>query len=138
YSRRRGKLAMLCKNSVIKNLVEFLPQTNYKVSDTFALGIDARRDFEVSVDASLCIMSLGSTRRSFFCKVGALEKPSETYHSFGWASKRFVSNREAYKTIKQLDGACPFTWRQGLKHDCATIMELSIHDGQNRNGKGET
>ena len=32
FSERRGTLAMLCKNSVVKNIVEALPQRQFKVS----------------------------------------------------------------------------------------------------------
>ncbi len=137
FADRPGKLALLCKNSVIRNIVEFLPQMECKVSDILALRIDARKDFGVSADASVCVMRLGSSRRSFYCNVSTLEDPDKIHHSFGWAGDRFVANREAYRTVKRLDGVSPFVWRQGIKHDCAKIMELAVYNGQSLNGHGE-
>ena len=36
-----------------------------------------------------------------------------------------------------VDGISPFTWRSGLKHDCAKVMELSKDNGKYVNGLGE-
>ncbi len=36
----------------------------------------------------------------------------------------FVSYLCRYNETKGIDGLCPFEWRQGIKHDCAAIMEL--------------
>ncbi|HEY6120676.1 MAG TPA: hypothetical protein VIV66_12000 [Pyrinomonadaceae bacterium] len=137
FSERSGKLAMLCKNSVIRNIIDFLPQLECKISDILALKIDARKNFGVSADASLCVMRLGSSRRSLYCNVGTLQSPKKTNHSFGWVGNRFVANREGYRSVERLDGASPFTWRQGIKHDCAKIMELAVYNERNINGLGE-
>lgn len=36
------------------------------------------------------------------------------------------------------DGHCCFEWRQGVKHDCSKIMELTLKDGLLQNGRKET
>ena len=65
-----------------------------------------------------------------FCSTPQLEcKEYDFYNhkntlSFGWSNSKFVSNISDYNETKEIDGICPFEWRQGIKHDCTSIMEL--------------
>ena len=36
------------------------------------------------------------------------------------------------------EGVCCFEWRQGVKHDCSKVMELSSDGTTLKNGQGET
>jgi len=137
FSGRRGTLAMLCKNSVIKNILEILPKRRFKVSNIRALEIDASREFGASVDASLLVMDMGSSHPAFICQVATLDHPNRATRAFGWVHSKFVSNVEDYKSNFELDGESPLVWRQGLKHDCARIMELDVRDMAWVNGNGE-
>jgi hypothetical protein len=138
FSGQRGTLAILCKNSVIKNLIELLPQTKYQVANIRALEIDASREFGAAVSASLLVMNLGTPSTHFTCSVATLDQPSNVTRSFGWISNRFVSCIEDYEANADLDGRSPFVWRQGIKHDCASVMELDRQDGTLVNNTGET
>lgn len=137
FSGQRGTLAMLCKNSVIKNIVEILPQRRFKVSNIRALGIDASREFGAAVEASLLVMDIGAPGPTFTCQVATLDHPHNVTSTFGWTRNRFVSNVQDYESSSDLDGESPLVWRQGLKHDCARIMELGAQDGCWINGNGE-
>jgi hypothetical protein len=57
----------------------------------------------------------------------------------GFARGWLVADREAYGRSAFADGTCPRIWRQGLKHDAAAVMELSVEPGTGRlrNGAGE-
>ncbi len=138
FSERRGTLAMLCKNTIVKNVVEILPQRNFKVSNLRAFEIDANREFGAAVDASLFVMDMGVSKPAFTCQVAPLAHPERTTRTFGWTRGRFVSNAEDYESHHQLDGKSPLVWRQGLKHDCSKIMELDVRDGRCVNGNGES
>jgi hypothetical protein len=137
FSGQRGTLAMLCKNSVVKNIMEILPQRRFKVSNIRALEIDASREFGASVEASLLVMDMGTSNPVFTCQVATLDHPDHITSTFGWTRNRFVSNVEDYESNSDLDGESPIVWRQGLKHDCARIMELEVRDGLWVNGNGE-
>ena len=137
FSGGQGKLAMLCKNSVIKNIVEILPQRDFKVSNLRALQIDARREFDAAVQASLLVMDIGMSNPTFTCQVARLDKPNHVTRTFGWVGDRFVSDIEGYKSVSGLDGESLLVWRQGLKHDCARVMELNGRDDFLINGNGE-
>ncbi len=138
FSEQRGTLAILCKNSVIKNLIESLPQNQYRVANIRALEIDAGREFGAAVNASLLVMDLGTSSTYFTCSVATLNQPSNITRSFGWINNRFVSCIKDYQVNADLDGRSPFVWRQGIKHDCASVMELDRQDGTLANHVGET
>lgn len=48
-----------------------------------------------------------------------------------------MSNIDTYVHTKNIDGESPFEWRQGLKHDCSSIMELDKVNGHFVNGLNE-
>lgn len=136
FSHRRGTLALLCKNAVIKNMVKALLEQPFRISNMQALEIDAAREFNAAVDASLLVLEMGQPT-TFVCKVTTLKRPTDITKSFGWTRHQFVSDIESYETTYELDGVSPFLWRHGLKHDCAKIMELDGQNGAYTNGNNE-
>ena len=134
FSKYNGYLAMLAKNSVIKNLIYDLPSANYKISDLIALKIDAKRFFNASVEASLFQCRFKTNKSSFICEVYSLLSPTSIEQEFGWVGDKFVSDVTLYKMSRKYDGNSPYVWRQGVKHDCSKIMELQLIDGKYLNG----
>ncbi|MCX6153300.1 MAG: hypothetical protein NT007_03985 [Candidatus Kapabacteria bacterium] len=57
-------------------------------------------------------------------KVNHLKEIDSMSKSFGWSNEKFVSNILLYQQTKEIDGHCTFEWRQGVKHDCAQVMEF--------------
>ena len=122
FQTHNGHLALLVKNSVIKNIIFDQKDAKYKIGKIEKYCIDSKKEFNVSVEASLFYCQLNSTP-SFQCNeldFYSLEKNS----SFGWLNAKFVSNLANYNETKEIDGQCPFEWRQGIKHDCSNVMEL--------------
>jgi hypothetical protein len=120
-------LALLVKNSVVKNIVFDQKDKKYRVGEIEKYCIDSKKEFNVSVEASLVYCQLNSLP-SFECNefdFYSLEKRL----SFGWLNTKFVSNLADYNVTKEIDGVCPFEWRQGIKHDCSAIMELERVNG---------
>src|SRR5258708_10405322 len=60
FAGNSGMIAMLCKNTVIKNIVDIIPRKRLPISTVHSYAIDARRDFGVSADASLLVLELGA------------------------------------------------------------------------------
>jgi hypothetical protein len=117
-----GALALLVKNSVVKNIVFDQKQKQYAINSLEKFCIDSKKEFDVSVEAAL-----------LFCKLNrqpSFECAEYDFYSnilkcnFGWVNSKFVSNIESYTEVQTIDGNCPFEWRQGIKHDCSSIMEL--------------
>ena len=137
FSHQRGTLALLCKNQTIRNLIEILPKKDYAVADIRMYPIDAGREFGAAVDASLLVLTLGAERRSYTCTVAPLNGAPTPARTFGWINGKFVANTQAYAETKQFEGVSSLVWRQGLKHDCASIMELEQRNETFVNGYGQ-
>ena len=137
FAGQSGKLAMLCKNSVIKNLVEALPGLNLPLFALYAYPIDAEREFGAAVDASLLVAQLGSVESVYTCQVADFAHPQRVIKTFGWVADHFVSDTALYAQSSELEGHSPLVWRQGVKHDCAGVMELEPGERGLRNGAGE-
>lgn len=122
-----GHLAILVKNSVVKNIVFDQKDKQYRISNIEKYSIDSKKEFDVSVDASLLFCSLNSIASSNCLEFDFYTKNKK--NSFGWHNLKFVSNVDEYNKTKNIDGICPFEWRQGIKHDCSNIMELERRNG---------
>jgi hypothetical protein len=135
FSKKNGHFAFLIKNSVVKNIVFEQKKNKYPISDIEKHTINAKQEFNASVDASLFVCEFNSTPE-FTAKEFDFYT-SKPRVSLGWVNNKFASDIEKYKKYQHLDGICPFEWRQGIKHDCAKIMELERIDGGFRNALGE-
>jgi len=135
FSKENGHFAFLIKNSVVKNIVFEQKKNKYPISDIEKHTINAKQEFNASVDASLFVCKFNSTPE-FTAKEFDFYT-SKPRVSLGWVNNKFASDIEKYKKYQHLDGVCPFEWRQGIKHDCAKIMELERIEGGFRNALGE-
>ena len=135
FSKENGNFAFLIKNSVIKNIVYEQKRNKYPVADLEKHTISAQKEFGAAVDASLFVCKFNATPE-FTAKEFDFytSKPKVT---LGWVNGKFASDTEKYKKYQHLDGVCPFEWRQGIKHDCAKVMELERINGGFRNALGE-
>ncbi|MHA1649855.1 MAG: SAM-dependent methyltransferase [Candidatus Helarchaeota archaeon] len=121
FSKYKGKLAMLCKTSVIKNIVKEIDKLNLRLSNIKSLQIDAKKEFNINTDAALLLADLGYDKQNY-CINSSLYKSNHQYNIFGWVGDKFVSDIEIYKKYKFLYGKSEFVWRQGVKHDATKIM----------------
>jgi hypothetical protein len=128
FQETTGNIALLVKNSVIKNIVYEQRRNKHKISHLEKYGIDSKKEFNVSVEASLFFLHLNS-KPAFDCKEFSFYKNDVLIKQFGWFTGKFVSDIDNYTHIEQFDGKCPFVWRQGIKHDCTKVMELDKRNG---------
>jgi len=136
FQHIKGHLALLLKNSVIKNIVFDQYQHKFKVSNIEKFIIDSKKEFDASVDAALLFCKLNSMTE-FTCNEYNFYFPEKHIRKFGWINNKFVSNIDLYSNGKDIDGTCPIEWRQGIKHDLASIMELDFKSGYYINAKDE-
>lgn len=136
FSNHNGKFAFLVKNSVVKNILIEQNRKQYKISNIKQFDIDAKKEFNVSVNACLLYCSFG-TDTHFSIK--EYDFYSNKYlREYGWVNNKFVADVEFYKKTEQIEGKFSFEWRQGVKHDSSKIMELEIVNGHFINNKKET
>ncbi|PIQ34746.1 MAG: hypothetical protein COW63_03150 [Bacteroidetes bacterium CG18_big_fil_WC_8_21_14_2_50_41_14] len=136
FQSMKGDLLLLVKNSVIKNIVFDQIKYRFKISAIEKHCIDSKKEFNVSVEAALLYCQLNS-HPTFDCTEFNFYNNQSSYLRFGWLNDKFVSNFDTYIHTRKNDGECPFVWRQGLKHDCSTIMELDKVNGYYINGLNE-
>lgn len=136
FQNMKGDLLLLVKNSVIKNIVFEQNKNHYKISAIEKHCIDSKKEFNVSVEAAFFYCILNS-KPTFDCLEFDFYHNQKSQLKFGWLNDKFVSNIDTYIHTKEIDGECPFVWRQGLKHDCSTVMELDKVNGHYVNGLNE-
>lgn len=136
FQNMKGDLLLLVKNSVIKNIVFDQNKNRYKISAIEKHCIDSKKEFNVSVEAALFYCKLNSLP-TYDCTEFNFYNNQKSQLKFGWLNEKFVSNIDTYIHAKEIDGECPFVWRQGLKHDCSTVMELDKVNGHYVNGLNE-
>lgn len=138
FAPQRGRLAMLVKQAVARQLVHDAPTWPYALGDLRAARIDAGKWFNASVEASVFEAAFqGQKSDSIVCRVRSFEPPHAESSAFGWVGNRFVADVDGYREVAQFDSPSPYEWRQGLKHDCARVMELRRDNGAWVNGFGE-
>ena len=123
FGHYKGNMAFLVKNTVIKNIVHDIPKLRLPVANLKKQNIDAKKEFDVNVDAALFSCRLNQDTECY-CQESDFYT-SEIKCDFGWKNNKFMSVLSADNDI---DGVSPFEWRQGIKHDCSKVMEL-VRDG---------
>ena len=126
-AHEEATIALLCKLSVARGILEFAERQRLPIAEASIFTIDARRWFKVVVDACLFRVTLGPPTPLRKVPIHQGLDPSRApRHFIGFARGRIIADVEAYEPFRYADGECPLTWRQGLKHDAAAVMELTL------------
>jgi hypothetical protein len=131
-------IALLCKTSVARAVLQHLHRTGRPIADAELIEIDARRWFNASVGA--CFLKLALSGDEPTGRVAVYEGPeaARPCRTMGSARGVFVSDFDALDARDFAFGGSPLHWRQGVKHDAASVMELTERaDGALFNGLGE-
>jgi hypothetical protein len=136
FAETEATIAMLCKNIVIRNLIEATKTQGLPITNVRAFTFDAAKEFDVACDASLFVADLTHELGARTCSVSGLQDNSRQ-RVFGWSEDHFVADVSLYSRIRHIEGISPIVWRQGIKHDCSAVMELDCEEGKWRNGLGQ-
>jgi hypothetical protein len=117
-------LALLCKTSVARRVLQFAQHDGIGITAASIHRIDAARWFGAATGACLFRIKMGSTTRSVHVPVFSGLGRDCAEPSWGFARGWLVQDLEAHRRVIWAAGASPWTWRQGLKHDAAAVMEL--------------
>ena len=144
---RSATLALLLKNSVIVQLLRHMQQRPAGLISFEQYALNAWQEFGASTAASLLLLRFAPAADACCVALNPEDGVQCTLYDFytrrkiktyGWCAGNFVSNCALYRQVQSLDGSCPFTWRSGMKHDCAAVLELTLQpDGSLQNGLGE-
>ncbi len=132
-------IALLCKTSVARNVLQFAFDAALPITNASIRKIDAKKWFGAAVEACLFYVEVGSGERCYQADVYQNLYATEPESTIGIVGKQLVADTKTYKQLALIGGISPITWRQGLKHDAASVMELTYDKmGILHNKLGET
>ncbi len=136
FKNTNAVIAMLCKTSVARNILQELDRTATNTEYIKMINFNANKIFCINASACLFIVKLSKTgANAITCEVSNFEEPEVVVSTI--KSKEGVLSTEL-DGVKDFDGCCQYEWRQGVKHDCSSIMELEmLEDGVYKNKNKE-
>jgi hypothetical protein len=134
---QRGCVAMLCKTATARKVLRHGWVNRYKIGQASIHLIDATTHFGVSVDACLFIVHTGVPDLSPTAGVYTNLTFDHKVTTFGLMGRDLVADVDEYNRLRDLDGLAYYTWRSGVKHDAASVMEFKKEGRTFINGVGE-
>lgn len=122
FKNTNTTIAMLCKTSVARNVFAEMTKNKYSSEYIKMLNFNANKVFGIGASACLLVIKLSNSKVVCnSCEVMDFEFPKIVNNIITY-NKGLLSNFN--DDIYDLSGCCQFEWRQGVKHDCSSIMEL--------------
>jgi hypothetical protein len=129
-------IAMLCKTSVARNVLLEIDRNNSPVECVKMFKFNSSKIFGISAAACLLYIKMSENEnRIRTCDVSDIDSPDDIENEIVFEDGKL---KNIIPGVVDLEGLCSFEWRQGVKHDCASIMELAkIDDNLYLNKKKE-
>lgn len=138
FSARSGYIAMLVKTAVARKILSHALRIGVAVSRASLAKIDAKKEFGANVDACLLFVEIDSTAAQLNPDYTVFETLSHsTGRRVGHRAGLTVGDLDAFEKYSNLVGASPQKWRSGVKHDAASVMEMTRTEHGLQNGSGE-
>ena len=135
--RRVGCVAMLCKTATARKLLRHAWVNRLNVGRASLHLIDAQKHFRASVGACLLIVHTGIVESTATASVYPSLSFDGRITTIGLAGKELVADIDEYLRLRDIDGIPYYTWRSGVKHDAAGIMEFRKENDHFINGRHE-
>lgn len=115
-------IAMLCKTSVARNVLLELDRNDTCVDSVKMYNFNSSKVFGISASACLLFIRMSTTNvKCRDCEVYDIDNPDVIKGHILFEKGRLSNSN---KDVVDLEGTCSIQWRQGVKHDCAGVMEL--------------
>ena len=137
-AEEKATIAFLCKTSVARSVLRYAKQAGLPITSAEMRSIDAKKWFGVAADACLFTLKTGRTMHDYRAEVFTSLSGVSPIATIGFVREHFVSDVKTYQSISFIEGTSPLEWRQGIKHDAASILELTLKGGEWCNALGET
>jgi hypothetical protein len=134
---RDGEIAMLVKTAVARKILAHAERQRVPIREAFLIGIDAKREFGVSVGASLLVMRLSCATTTCYDYTVFDDLASSSGLRVGHRMGLTVGDLESFEIYRHLVGKSPQKWRSGVKHDASAVMEFTLTAKGLQNGFGE-
>ena len=130
-------LAMLCKTATARKVLKHAWNCNWNLYNSSLHLIDARKHFNVSVDACLLVTFISPDKKTTDATIYEGLSYDKRISRFGLQGKELIANIDDYQRYHHVEGLSYYTWRSGIKHDAAKVMELTLKNGNLVNGLHE-
>jgi hypothetical protein len=132
-----GYIAMVCKTSVARKILNYIYSKKLNLATFATYKIDAKKYFDVSVEACLLFCKFDSNSAKYTCDVFE-NLESNAHHQIGYYKNTLVRDLKTFTRVVFLFNSGSQTkWRSGIKHDCSSVMELTKVNDILLNGYGE-
>jgi hypothetical protein len=132
-----GTLAVICKTSVARKVLQWWWKQDHGAPASRIHLIDAQAEFGAMVSACVLVCSFDGSTKEKTCELyPSLDSPKPT-SAFGLIDGHLVSDASNYRKSRHLLGKSRPQWRSGIKHDVGTVLELSSRGESLRNKLGE-
>ncbi|MCW5212136.1 N-6 DNA methylase [Desulfobulbus sp. TB] len=135
---RSACVAMLCKTATARKVLKHAWTLQWNLSGSSLHRIDAKKYFNVAVDACLFVTFIFPEKRTDYAAVYKDLSYEKKLSRFGLHGRKLIANIDDYKKYSHIEGSSSYTWRSGIKHDAAKVMELTVKEGKMINGFHET
>lgn len=120
-------IAMLCKTSVARNVLLEIDRNNVKVDCIKLYNFNSQKVFDISASACLLYIKMSiSNNECRDCEVFDMDYPENVKEHIVFSEGKLRNSNN----LSELEGICEIEWRQGVKHDCSSVMEL-VHIDKN-------
>ena len=138
FEGRSGDIAMLVKTAVARKVLAYAERQRVGVREALLIGIDAKKEFNASVDACLLVIRMTADRMQASYDYRVYSDLSATvFKRVGHRDGLTVGDLDAYARTRSLVGISPQKWRSGVKHDASGVMEFRQTTDGLVNGLGE-
>ena len=129
-------MAFLIKSSVARKVFSYVASAQLQIQEMQIRKIDAKKYFNVNVDACLFYAKGGSTKEADFrtCPIFSSLSEEKPLRIMAQKGKQLIADVANYNQLQDLDTGSQLTWRSGIKHDCAKVMELNRFANHYENG----
>ncbi len=115
-------IAMLCKTSVARNILLELDRNDICVDTVRMYNFNSTKVFGISAPACMLYIKMSTTNtKCRECEVFEIDTPDMMCRKIVFQNGKLSNLNDG---VLDLDGKCVIEWRQGVKHDCAGVMEL--------------
>lgn len=123
----KPNISLLCKTSVARNVLQFAWDNNLPITNASLRIIDAKKYFNAAVSACLFSVDINPEKPRYEADVYPNLQAKQPDYTIGIAAGKIIANIAEYNHSGFIEGICPLTWRQGIKHDAVAVMEITYN-----------
>ena len=122
YRNKNATIAMLCKTSVARNVYEEVNRNSVSLNYFKILNFNSSKIFGISASACLIVLSFDKSKNNVpECECYEFDEPEKIVARIEYKNGSLA---QCVDGLENFEGECQLIWRQGIKHDCSSIMEL--------------